>query len=406
MNRALILTACVLLVGPWAAEGSEGVFQFLSRPAAMNQEPESLQDRPLYELHPEFEMVIRGQTPPTYNLGPQAVPPGGMQTDPYFGGAQPQGVMPNQGMIYGNPQNPGYDPFLSSPYSGLQPDPYGSTYDINGPQPARLGWTNRWDFLYQASANLADGGEVTVFGVDWAADYTFQGVNGWLWTHTPEFNYREYNFVGSGNPLIQPNGGDPGIADNYYRFAYRFQTTSPSMGPFSYRLGFTPAIATDLQRDLTSQAWNLDADITMFYRVSPQWMWVAGVMYWDRAEDFIVPHAGAVWNPNQFWEIRAVYPNPRADVFIGTPFGLATWLYIGAEYNVESFQAGEIAADKAQLQVEEWRAFAGIRWEGCRFSSYLDFGYAFDRKWNIHSALGTSDLAPDDTFMLRYGVRY
>ncbi len=428
---------CVLVI--WAAmsipctvsAGAERLFGFLSLQGASAEQQadeeltdrEALQDFTVYEPSPIFEAVIRGQSPQTFGSPDQQWMPQGqmMQNDPYFGGGgmqqpgmgqpgmgqpgmgQPgmgQQDMMQPGMQFGQPQ-PGYDPFMSSPYSGLQPDPFGTMYDINGPQPARLGWTNRWDFLYQPSSGLADGGTVTVYGANWAADYMFQGANGWLWTLTPEVNYRMYNFSGSGNPIIQP-----GIADNYYRFAHRFQATSPSAGPFSYRLGFTPAVATDMQSHLNSQAWQFDADATMFYRSSPQWMWVAGVMYWDRARDMIIPHAGAVWNPNQFWEIRAVFPNPRVDVFVGTPFGLATWLYAGAEYHVEAFHAGEIQATKPVLQVEEWRAFAGVRWEGCRFSSYVDFGYAFDRKWNVHSGFGTSDLAPNDAFMIRYGVRY
>lgn len=407
MHRSLLLLAMMASLASQPVSAAEFISESFG--TALSNERDTVepwQQTTIYTPRPEFEAVIRGQSPQTYDLGPNSGGAGVPSPDPYFGGGAspaPQGYA-SPGMM---PAQPGYDPFLGSPYSGLQPAPTGPVYGLNGPQPARLGWTTHWDFQYVAPSNLDAGGEVTVFGADWAADYVFQNPNGWLWKFTPEVNYREFNFSGAGNPLIQPNGpNDPGISDNYYRLAHRFEATSPGQGPFSARFGFTPAIATDFEKQLNSQAWNFDLDATAYFRSSPTLMWVGGVLYWDRAEDFILPHAGVVWNPNQFWEIRAVYPNPRADVFIGTPFGIATWLYAGAEYSVESFQAGEIQATKPQLQVEEWRAFAGVRWEGCRFASYLDFGYAFDRKWNIHSGFGTSDLGPADAFLLRYGIRY
>ena len=347
-------------------------------------------EKPYFRLHPEFEAVIRGQSPQTFQgegqpgfYDPNAtIPP----SAPVYGGGA--------ATPYGGPAPLGYDPFTSSPYAA---EPLGNPYGFGvvGPQPVRFGWTTHWDSVFISDASMGPGGSVSMFEVDWKMDYVTQGLRGWTWKLSPEFNFTNFNFQ-------QPSF--IGLADNYYRFAYRFETTSPQQGPFSWRLGFTPAIATDFQSDLNAGGWNFDADVTMFYRVDPRFLWVLGVSYWDRADDFVLPNAGLVWTPNEFWEIRAVFPKPRADLFVGTPWGIPMWLYAGAEYDVQSWQSGELPAS-GQIQLKEWRAFAGARWESGYWESYLDFGYAFERSLNVDYG-PTSDLSPGDAFMIRAGFQY
>ncbi|MCG6155467.1 hypothetical protein [Rubinisphaera margarita] len=319
---------------------------------------------------------------------------------------------------YGQPQAmPGYDPFMASPYAGAGGDPFAGPqgYGVVGPQPVRFGWTTHYDFAYISNADLQDDpanpggpGDVTVYEYNIRFDNVVQSPTGWIWKHSPELNFTQIDFnnIEETRLPVATQNGLARISDNYYRIGYRFETTSPQYGPVSYRFGFTPAVATDFQRQLNSQAWNFDADATAYFRTSPNLMWVAGVLYWDRAEDHILPNAGVVWNPNEFWEIRATFPKSRAEVFIGTPMGVATWLYAGAEYDIQSWQAGEIDGTDPQLQIEEWRAFAGLRWEACTWESYLDFGYAFDRKWSVHGLSSVAPLHPDDAFMIRAGIEF
>lgn len=387
MKHFMILFVALLFVLPSVAQSQEWLTQ-----SGKNEKTELGEYQPIYQLHPEFDAVIRGQNPQTYDLGPQ----GGVQPGFYDPNAPiaPPAYGGGMGTPYGGPAPLGYDPFTSSPYATEQlGNPYG--HGVVGPQPIRFGWTTHSDFTYISKASMGTGGSVSVTEFDWKMDYVTQGASGWTWKLSPEFNYTNLNFR---SPLVST------LKDNYYRFAYRFETTSAQQGPFSWRLGFTPAIATDMQSNLNSGGWNFDADMTMYYRADPRYLWVLGVSYWDRASDFVLPNAGLVWTPNQFWEVRAVFPKPRADVFIGTPWGIPMWLYAGAEYDVQSWQSGELPA-RGQLQMEEWRAFAGTRWESGYWESYLDFGYAFERKYNLDYGT-TSDLAPGDAFMMRFGFNY
>ncbi len=390
MKRFIFSAFALLFVFPVTAQSSEWLT--LPGKTKQTQQSEQLKQQPYFQLHSEFDAVIRGQSPQTFQGGGQ---PGFY--DPNAAGLPPSAPVYGGGMggdPYGGPAPLGYDPFTSSPYAAEQlGNPYG--HGVVGPQPVRFGWTTHWDFGFISDASMGTGGSVSMFEVDWKMDYVTQGFQGWTWKLSPEFNFTNFNFQ-------RPSFA--GLADNYYRFAYRFETTSPQQGPFSWRVGFTPAIATDLQSNLNSGGWNFDGDLTLFYRVDPRFLWVIGATYWDRADDFVLPNAGLVWTPNEFWEIRAVFPKPRADVFIGTPWGVPMWLYAGAEYDVQSWQSGELPAS-GQLQLEEWRAFAGARWESGYWESYLDFGYAFERKLNVDYG-PTSDLAPRDAFMMRLGFQY
>ena len=385
MKHSIISFFALMLVFPLAVQSEERLVHQTS-----NQNEDFLSDdyQPIYQLGSHFDTVIRGQNPQTFAPGvqPGFYDPNAPVAPPIYGGA---------GNLYGGPAPLGHDPFTSSPYASepLLGNPYG--HGVVGPQPVRFGWTNHFDAGIISKAGLNNGGAVSVFELDWRMDYVKQAGSGWIWSLSPEFNYTNFNFR---SPPA------PNLADNYYRFGYRFQATSPSKGPVSWRLGFTPAIATDLQSTLNSGGWNFDADATLLYRATPQYLWVLGVSYWDRAEDFVLPNAGLVWTPNQFWEIRALFPKSRAEVFVGSPRGVPMWLYAGAEYDVQSWQSGELPAS-GQLQTEEWRAFTGARWESGCIQSYIDVGYVLDRKYKLDYG-PTDNMAPKDAFTLRLGVKY
>ena len=51
-----------------------------------------------------------------------------------------------------------------------------------------------------------------------------------------------------------------------------------------------------------------------FYRTSPQWTWVGGVVYWDRVNDRVLPYAGAIWIPNDHTELRLLFPEALQEI--------------------------------------------------------------------------------------------
>lgn len=392
----------------------------ISIPAIANAQVHST----IYSPQSDFDMAIRGQSPsPFYGGGgtdPNVTLGEGFSsptfTDPNAGGPV---IMPNQPFTPTSPGvvgGPGYDPFLNGlppgaqngiPGYGTPFSPYSS--QLNGPQPYRFGWTTRWDFtyLFDADATADDGtglGDLDVFEIDLAWEYVTQGQRGWIWTWTPSIGYRHFDGPQVG---VVPAGPGPNIESSFFSFASPIKVNSPSNGPWSWEGGFSPSINSDLSQSLTSDAWNFDAHMVTYFRANPEWMWAIGAAYWQRAEDIVIPYGGLVWTPNRNWEWRFIFPNPRVDVFVGNWFNAPTWMYVGAEYQVESYQAsiaGSPTRGKDQLQIEDWRAFWGIRSDNGWLASYFEVGAVFDRKFSFKD--DTIGFEADEAVMLRFGFRY
>lgn len=379
------------------------------------------QHQTIYPSNSPFEMAIRGQSADPFFSGS-----GGMTTQPTFGNqpsypgtiaATPtafQGGMtgqpfPSQGMdsFYTNPTAPTYDPFLTqSPLSTASPfGPYGGapigTYALNGPQPYRFGWSDRISAGYifgsgTEDENGVDTGDMAVFELDIIKEYVTQGAGGYIWKVSPEFNYREW--TGPGSPNLPPN---------VYRLAAGVELTTPKHGPWTAQFGVKPQLASDFNANFNSNAWMFDTDIKLFYQQSPELTWAIGAMYWDRVDDIVLPFGGLIWTPNQNWEWRLIFPNPRVDVFLGNWYTGPTWFYVGAEYHVESYQVTIDPTDyQDQIQLEDWRAFIGLRGDTGTFAHFIEVGVVFGREAEFRREEATPSFDTDPGLLLRGGVRF
>lgn len=352
--------------------------------------------------------VIRGQSPAQYaSSAPLVAPPngtttyyqGGMPAPGYGAPANPYGASP-----YGSPAYP--QPVMQDPWATggampyAQPAPGMMTYGMNGPQPRRTGWQGRYDFTYipeQGTSNPNVGG-FEVFGIDIEHVFTEPLAYGWTKTIAPQFNYRSWQGPGAATPSTDLPGGA-------YRFGLDMRLQTPTVGGWSIEGGFTPAVASDFRSTLTSDAWQFDGHLVAFWQWSPQLMWAIGAMYWDRVDNIILPYAGLVYTPNDIWEFRLIFPKPRISVFLGTPWGIPTWMYVGGEYHVESYQVKpKLMADETEVQFKDWRVTGGFRWESGWMTSFAEAGYIFARDVEFR-APGTG-FEPDSGFIGRVGFRY
>ena len=379
----------------------------------------------LYPATSPFEYAIRGQSPDPFFPGAGTPNAGGVATQTTYSGefttspmipATPTayqggmpGAYPSQGMnsFYTTPIAPTYDPFLSqAPLSTASPyGPYGgaptAAYGLNGAQPYRFGWTDRFSagYIFGSSVedkNGVDGGDMSVFELDIIKDYVTQSAGGYIWKFSPEFNYREWN--GPGAPNLPPN---------VFRVAGGIELTTPKHGPWTAQLGFTPQIASDFRDNLNSNAWMFDADIKLFFQQSPTTTWAIGALYWDRVDQIILPYGGLIWTPNQHWEWRLVFPNPRVDIFLGNWMYGPTWLYVGGEYHVESYQVAIDPTDyQDQIQLRDWRAFVGLRSDNGNFASFLEVGVVFGRDAEFRRNDITAGFDTDPGLLLRGGFRF
>jgi len=356
----------------------------------------------IYRPAEDFDDVIRAQSPtPTYEesipYGTTA-PPGGTYTVPE---GQPFDPNAGAGNLYGAPPS-GYDPFLNP---GMTMDPYGTqsmpgyTTGINGPQPYRFGWSSSFEFGFvpkvrtYAQPGGADGGNFGVFETDVDLKYTSPMRSGWIFSATPEFDYRGWD----GPQFISLPGKG-------FRLGSDLQLSTPANGLWSVQLGFTPAVASDFGKSLSSNAWQFDARVVLFYRPSQTWMFAVGAAYWDRLGDYVIPYAGVVWTPNDLWEIRAMFPKSRVSRFLGNVGDKSVWLYGSFEYDIESFQVERAGVvDRDQVEFQDYALMLGLRGDNGCMSIFLEAGGLLKRKSYFQSGGGFDSK---DAFMARFGVSF
>jgi len=321
------------------------------------------------------------------------------------------------------PNTLGVPPFESDPFNPnpgvMQPiDPmapvgpgyYPQEQVMLGAQPFDFGWKQRYDFAWLPEESVNPGtGKLETFEFDAEWSYTTPFADYWILTSTPQFGLRDYQ-----GPLTTP---DPtrALPDRNYRFGWDLQLETPANGPWSWEFGFTPAIGTDLQDNLTSDAYFWDGRGRAFYRVSPMFSWVLGVGFWDRVNDQWIPYAGFLWNPDPRWEFRIMSPESRISYFMGHFLGYKTWLYGRAEYNVEAYEVNlETAGVRDVMEVEDWRAVIGIYFDrapgshhyfgGIGYQKYIEAGWVFNREVNFGK--GTPGFEVADGYMIRGGYRF
>lgn len=278
-------------------------------------------------------------------------------------------------------------------------DPYGfqASYGIDGYQPWRLGWSiyHDWAYLPLANANGGTLGQMQI--TEWNSNLRWSEIiaPGVIFTGTGYFNAHYWD---------GPGGIDlPGQVD---QISADFELGFMTEGPWSAQVGFHPQIVDGFGAKLNSNAFNYDGRVILNYWVSPQWMWVAGVAFWDRVNLLTIPHVGAVWTPAPRWELRMLYPKSRISYYLGRRKCKDFWLYGTYEYTAEAWQAniGDPTVVHDRIQLTDDRFMLGIRWDSGRHSAFVEGGYVFNRQAKF--AGPTPDFDLSSVGMVRAGFRF
>lgn len=324
--------------------------------------------------------VIRGQTP-----GPEGqmlmLPPSGMAQAP------------------GAPATPFYNPFAPPPVSR---DPFldggdGSAANLplsaapltKRPAAERFGWNPRADFGYILPARTSpETSRMSQYEFDAELKHIGQRYDGIILAHTPQFGWRQY---------------DGGIGHNFYRFGWNIEASLPRVGPWTFQGGFNPSLNSDLDRNFTIHALNLDAYAMAGYQCTPETQLILGLGYWDRVNDIFLPYGGVVWTPDERWEFRLTFPKTRISYYVGEILGETHWLYVGNEYHVDSFQLNATGGQVDQVQVADFRATLGVMSETSRYTKYVEVGWVYDRRVKF---IQRKDFTVGDALMIRAGIRF
>ena len=350
--------------------------------------------------------TVRGQSPygsPYYGgepapSGPPRYVPAQYSPAPYTP-ADPFGGTSGPPPVFNPP--PATRPPVTPGFGGVPSGaPVLDSYGVNGAEPFRPGARLLFDagFLTDASTS-GPRGSLAVTELDTGLEFVSVLPGRSVFTTTFEFDQRLLD-----GPSTPP--GLPEIPGDLYRLAADFELASPRVGPFSTRLAFTPAIATDFERGLDSGGVQFDGRAAVLYDLTPNLTLVAGAQYYDRLDDRVLPHGGLVLRRGDRWEYRLTFPEARVSYFYGKVWwGKPMWVHAGYEFNYESFQLGDRrfgAGD--QIQFKDHRFLLGARKEQGWGETFLETGLVFGRE--IEFAGPAADVDVNEALLLRGGIRF
>lgn len=407
-------TPLLVLLTAAAATATDGTSPSLYRPTPVlaaalegSATPAVIRGQSPYGSEPLYTPGVQGNTttlyPPTYAPDGTQYPAydPAITTDPY-GNATP--YYPGTSDPWAQPQPGTPMPYAPAPYYGQQPAPMNVpqgfyTYGMNGPQPYRYGLQERVNIGWLPDSGTSPNrGDFSIFEFDFEKSWVTPVWNNWVFTASPQFNARLWD---------GPSGtiGPANLPADVYRFGMAFQLATPQVNGWSAEFGFNPSFAHDFEADVDSDAFFFDGHAVAFWQWNPQWTWALGFLYWDRVDDIFLPYAGLVYTPNDYWEFRLVFPNPRISYFLGTPYGVATWVYVGAEYHVEAYYIDlHFAGVDTRVQYEDWRVYGGMRFEAGQYVTFFELGAAVAREVDFDRV--GADFDVDSGFFGRVGLRW
>jgi hypothetical protein len=348
------------------------------------------------------------QYQPGVPMQPQMMaPPGGC---PSCGGApagMPYGGAP-YAMPYGGPPGPPgglMQPGMGEPvwpYSAHTPDVSMAPTTVNGPLPDRYGWVQRYELGVFPFTQAKDGFDR--FG-EWAFDL------GWKYT-TPLypapliFSFeQQYDLRLLSGPSSPPGVSPTNMPGSLNRIGWDFELKTAVPGPLNVVVAFTPSIDSDFQKSLTHDAFDWDGRAAFLYSPTRELTYVVGAVFWDRLHERVLPWAGVIYRPNQYWQLDLTFPQARISTYLWDEFGFKTSLYGRVEYHSEAYQIyNPVLDERDRVELNDWRALIGINKDRVDVAYFVEAGWIFGRHTDYKVSPTGFDV--DSGAIIRAGVRY
>jgi hypothetical protein len=189
--------------------------------------------------------------------------------------------------------------------------------------------------------------------------------------------------------------------DAYLEFGWRPQLT-PRL---SLDLGIRPGIYSDFEY-FNSDSFRLKGRALGILNASPQFQYVAGILYLDRMETKLLPAGGVIWTPNDAIRWEVLFPRPKLAQRLTTVGNTEFWWYVAGEYGGDSWTIERVGGLRDRFDYNDLRIIAGVEWTSFPgYRGYFEAGYVFDREVDYASNM-PDFFEPDETFMLRGGLNY
>ena len=279
-----------------------------------------------------------------------------------------------------------YDPFASQQFA----------YGCVRTTPYRLGWNTQQEAVYIGSAPTSGvSGDFQSTEFNSSLRYALLLDEQLLFAATGSWNSRYWS---GPTGIAMPPYVDQLVAD--------VQLSSVDPGPWNWMVGVTPQINSDFQRQLTSNAYMVDARVVLFNKLSPQLTVAIGAAYWDRANNLFIPYGGLIWTPDDRWEVRAMFPKSRVSFYLGNMEETDVWVYGAGEYTVDAYQIDfdDATRLKDRAEFRDYRLLLGIHGQRYNRSTFIEGGYITDR--HVDFLGSTPGFGIGDSWIVRAGIAF
>lgn len=212
---------------------------------------------------------------------------------------------------------------------------------------------------------------------------------------TPMFDVR--TLAGPVSPDVPPTLYTTGID-----FMWVPKVNDRLRGAFSV----APMIFSDFQRQDADMFRLTGRGIVQWDAIPDRLQVVAGVLYLNRDDVRILPVAGLIWNPNDYWNLELIFPRPKIARVINYGADYSDWFYFLGEFggNTWSVRRDDDTQDKVTLR--DMRAMLGIERRRSGGMNYrFEVGYVFAREVDYLATDG-AEFTAADTVLLRIGATF
>lgn len=171
---------------------------------------------------------------------------------------------------------------------------------------------------------------------------------------------------------------------------------------------FRPGLYTDFGTT-PPDAFRAPGQAFAVWRAWDELAFVGGVDCVERINVKVLPLAGVLWQPVDWWEMRLVFPEPKIAVELSAKHHV--WGYVGGEYGGGRWTFKNGADHSERVEYSDFRLVFGLEWREDYFknlpllseksAAFLEMGYVFERRLRFTGLKDGYDPSP--AWLLRFG---
>lgn len=210
-------------------------------------------------------------------------------------------------------------------------------------------------------------------------------------------------------PAVAFHGLNGANQSNISSTLYDGEIEAAWMHRYHERLRMRTALKVGVYSDLKDSdyvdALRPSGSFIMSYEKNPEWQFVLGAALYNIETQKALPIVGFVYQPSDVERYEIVFPEWKLSGKVKTGREYVRWAYITGSFWGRTWRTERTTGTFDEVTYSDWRIAAG--WESKHLSgitSFVEFGYAFQREISFESGVG--DYDPSGQIMARGGFYF